>query len=165
MRLKSGSTFWKKQLDEIVSRHHAVVSDSLRAQAQLRQRLGALYLRISDSGRGRKSLESSLKLFRRLGDQSGLAMASLSLGMAARDRGEHEAAVKFLETSGGIFRSQDDSFGLARALHLLGAVAYEHGDDPAAASCYRELSQIARSLGDRRLVELCEAQVNRLAPP
>jgi len=44
-------------------------------------------------------------------------------------------------------------------------VAYDQGDFAIAADRYRELCQIARSLGDRRLVELCEAQLNRLAVP
>jgi tetratricopeptide (TPR) repeat protein len=92
-------------------------------------------------------------------------MASLYLGMAARGRGEYEATVKFLEASRDIFQSLGDSFGLARALHLLGAVAYDQGDFATAADRYHELSQIARSLGDRRLVELCEAQLRRLAVP
>jgi tetratricopeptide (TPR) repeat protein len=152
-------------LDEIVSKGHVLVPDSLQIQAQLQQRLGALYLRGGDYSRGRRSLESSLESFRRVGNQSGLAMASLYLGMAARGRGEYEATVKFLEASRDIFQSLGDSFGLARALHLLGAVAYDQGDFATAADRYHELSQIARSLGDRRLVELCEAQLRRLAVP
>jgi tetratricopeptide (TPR) repeat protein len=155
----------ERQLDEIVSKGHVLVPDSLQIQAQLQQRLGALYLRGGDYSRGRRSLESSLESFRRVGNQSGLAMASLYLGMAARGRGEYEATVKFLEASRDIFQSLGDSFGLARALHLLGAVAYDQGDFATAADRYHELSQIARSLGDRRLVELCEAQLRRLAVP
>jgi len=155
----------ERELDETLSKGHVVRSDFLQLQAQLQQRLGVLYLQAGNYSQGRSSLECSLEFFRRTGDQSGLALAYLYLGMAARDIGEHEMAAKFLETSGDIFQTLGDSFGMARTLHLLAAVAYDQGDFAIAADRYRELCQIARSLGDRRLVELCEAQLNRLAVP
>ena len=121
------------------------------------------YLQVGAYEQGRKSIESSLESCLQHGYQPGVALAWLYLGIAARGRGEHEAAAKSLEASKKVFRSVNYTFGIARTVHLSGAVAYERVDYSTAADHYWELSQIAWSIKDKQLLELCEKQLNRLA--
>jgi ATP/maltotriose-dependent transcriptional regulator MalT len=99
-------------------------------------------------------LEESAKLWRKLGESSGLAYTLLFLSIATMGRGEVERARALAEESVALFHEGDDTFGLAAALSALGVVLRARGEYGAARSALEESAGIARSARDDWLLAL-----------
>jgi tetratricopeptide (TPR) repeat protein len=63
--------------------------------------------------------EESLSIYGKLGDRSGMALASIGLGDVARERGEEERAEKLYDEALILYRELGNERGVSRALERL----------------------------------------------
>ena len=104
----------------------------------------------SDFSKAIALYEESLSIWRKLGDQRGIAAALGNLGMVSFARGEYPVARARQEESLAIWRELGDQPGIAKELIALGNVANAQGDELTARSLYEQSLAIKRELGDQR---------------
>jgi tetratricopeptide (TPR) repeat protein len=101
-----------------------------------------------EAEKGRAAYEGALELFRRAGDESGVAEARFRLGVVAARRDEFELARELWQQSLEEWRRLGDEAGIIQALGNLGWWEFEHGDDWAHAWALTEQSlEMARRIG------------------
>jgi predicted ATPase/class 3 adenylate cyclase len=93
-------------------------------------------------------LEESLTLARGLGDQSGIAWATYTMGRHAFARGDYERSMKLVEDSLTRFRALDDLVGCSYACWYLGNATTRRGEYTEAAGFFEESLACARQAGD-----------------
>jgi predicted ATPase len=97
---------------------------------------------------GGESLEQAVPLWRSIGDQGGLALATINLGILAADQADYQrASVLFQESrrlSGGI----GDLRGVGHSLNCLGSVRLGQGDLEASSQLFEEALTIFRDVDD-----------------
>jgi predicted ATPase/DNA-binding SARP family transcriptional activator len=96
--------------------------------------------------------EDSLTMWRKIGDQPGIANSLNGLGNVAFSRGNYSAAKTFYEESLEIRRRLGDQWGVANSLCNLGGLADAQGDYASACSLLEQCLVINRELGDRRSI-------------
>ncbi|HLE63763.1 MAG TPA: protein kinase [Pyrinomonadaceae bacterium] len=99
-------------------------------------------------------LEESLKLYRELGDKSGIAQCINNLGSIAYSQGDYVRAREFYTESLNLRREIADSWGIANSLNNLGGVAFLQGDCERALSLHSESLKLRRTLGDKRGISM-----------
>jgi DNA-binding CsgD family transcriptional regulator/tetratricopeptide (TPR) repeat protein len=106
-----------------------------------------------------RMFQKSLRLYKSLGDEKGIAISRGSLGSVALFRGDHDGASKLLQASLAVLRLlKDEREGdreigvldreLACVLNFYGALASFEGDQATAVARYEEALQLARRVGD-----------------
>jgi predicted ATPase/class 3 adenylate cyclase len=111
---------------------------------------GRLASEQGDLERATALLEESVRLFRGLGDEGGLADAVDNLGIAAAYQGNLEQATTFFEESLSLFRKAGDRWGVAEALNNLGATAVHLNGPDRVVPLHEEALRLRRELGDKR---------------
>ncbi len=116
----------------------------------------------------------SLALYRRAGDERGVASALSSLALAARTRGDYAIAQSTFEEALEMFRRLGDRQAVARTLDRLGIAAWFAGDNERACTlveeslaAFRELADVegvGLSLLDLGLVALSQSDLGRAQP-
>lgn len=81
-----------------------------------------------DPATARSLAETSLALFREIGDAWGIAFALETLGAISSKLGDYDTARSALEECIVLFRSLGDIYGVVDALGELGGIAYQQGD-------------------------------------
>ncbi|HEX2741184.1 MAG TPA: tetratricopeptide repeat protein [Rubrobacter sp.] len=145
--LSEGRTY----LETLLDRPGAQVRDEVRAEAlQVLGRMIYLHADYIDGGWevARCRLEESLRIYRRLGNERGVADVRQSLGRVYPELGERRAAFTFLEESLEIERRLENGSGIARSLFNLGYARLLDGDLPSARSYFEEGLRIFRKLDD-----------------
>jgi predicted ATPase/Tfp pilus assembly protein PilF len=120
------------------------------ARARLLARAAELAYRQSDYPATSLLAQESLEIYRKLGEQQGVASMLIKLGNAATERGSYTAASRFLEEAVAIWGKLEDKHGTARALISLGWVALRSGDHDLANTRLKEALTLSRELGDAR---------------
>ena len=131
-----------------------VPTDGDRVRAQAFGALARAIALVGDEGKPRDELlshaETSLALWRRLGDRRYEAMTLTVLGASSASRGEHSQAISSYEQALELWRDVADRGATASVLVALGAEHYVLRHVAAASACYQEALELERELGDRR---------------
>jgi predicted ATPase/class 3 adenylate cyclase/Tfp pilus assembly protein PilF len=122
------------------------------ARARLLARAAELAYRQSDYPATASLAKESLEIYRKIGDQQGIASMLIKSGNAATERGSYATASRFLEEALAIWRELEDKHGTARALISLGWVALRSGDHSLANTRLKEALALSRELGDTRSI-------------
>jgi predicted ATPase/DNA-binding CsgD family transcriptional regulator len=125
---------------------------ALRASAF--ESAGILAHLLVDAERAVALLETSLNLFREVGDQRNAALALYDLGVVAEDNGAYDRAATLLMEAAELTERLGDRRTLAFALLHLGIVAYGRGDPEAAVAESEAGIALAREIESRAGVQL-----------
>jgi ATP/maltotriose-dependent transcriptional regulator MalT len=93
--------------------------------------------------------EAGLAIWRKLGDNQGVARALGNLGNVACDQGNLAAARALYDECLAILRALDDQWRIALTLNNLGTVAHDQGDFGAARVLFEEGLAISKAIGDK----------------
>ncbi len=96
-----------------------------------------------------KWLNAGLKLYRALGEESGIAQALQQLGFTVLWQGEHEKAIALLQQGLELARAARDRIQIGGILLMLGDAQMQNSDLDAADTHFQEALQIHRELGER----------------
>jgi predicted ATPase/DNA-binding XRE family transcriptional regulator len=100
-----------------------------------------------DLARAAGRFEASLALYRRLGDDAGIASVLAELGQVARSQGDRDRARALSEESLKLARQLRESKAAAIALGTLGRLERDRGDLEAAMARYEDSLALFRGLG------------------
>src|SRR5512141_2324321 len=98
--------------------------------------------------RARAFAESSVKLYREIGDNRGAGLVLADLGASLHWDGKEEEAIESLEESLRLLRATGERWGTAYALLWLGDTLFRMGDIERAATSWEESLRITQELGD-----------------
>src|SRR3989442_14363133 len=90
----------------------------------------------------------ALPLFRKIGDQTGVARVLWGIGNALFFAKEYADARPVLEEAVALNRKLDDRFGLGWSIHTLGLVTLNLGDAERAQACWLEALHLFAAAGD-----------------
>jgi non-specific serine/threonine protein kinase len=102
--------------------------------------------------RARAFAESSIKLYREIGDNRGAGLVLADLGASLHWGGKEEEAIESLEESLRLLRATGDRWGIAYALLWLGDTWFRMGEIEHAATSWEESLRLTRDLGDDYLM-------------
>jgi non-specific serine/threonine protein kinase len=102
--------------------------------------------------RARAFAESSIKLYREIGDNRGAGLALADLGASLHRGGKAEDAIESLEESLRLLRAAGERWGIAYALLWLGDACFRTGDTTRAATSWEESLSLTQELGDHFLM-------------
>lgn len=105
-----------------------------------------------DYVRARAFAESSVKLYREIGDNRGAGLVLADLGASLHWGGKEEEAIESLEESLRLLRVTSERWGIAYALLWLGDTCFRMGDIERAATSWEESLRLTRELGDPYLM-------------
>lgn len=105
-----------------------------------------------DYTRGRAFAESSIKLYREIGDNRGAGLVLADLGASLHWGGKEEEAIESLEESLRLLRSTGERWEIAYALLWLGDTWFRMGDIERAATSWEESLRLTQELGDDYLM-------------
>jgi predicted ATPase len=121
------------------------------AQPKMRARLlfcAAVLASSGDFASAQKLHEESLKVYRDLSDQRGVAVALNALGVTTRDSGDLDAACSLFEQCAATWRELGSSIDLARALSNLANVVKLQGNHARAHALYDECLALFNATSD-----------------
>jgi non-specific serine/threonine protein kinase len=98
--------------------------------------------------RARAFAESSIKLYREIGDNRGAGLVLADLGASFHRGGKEEEAIESLEESLRLLRATGERWGIAYALVWLGDTWFRMGDTTRAATSWEESLRLTQELGD-----------------
>jgi predicted ATPase/DNA-binding SARP family transcriptional activator len=133
------------------------------ARAKALHAAGTLASFHEDHARSKPLLDESLRLFRKLRNKEGVAMALAYQGVAALDRGEPEVALGPLEEGLALFHALKADWGTVLALFHLCRVARARGDGARAVALGTDSLAGFRALGDKRGVAMGLHQLGLIA--
>src|SRR3712207_4689355 len=132
------STFWwmrgylsegRRWAEEFLSRPFAVDAPGCGlARASAAYGAGELALGRGELARACEHLEEALTLYRRLGDEAGVAAVLVELGQTARAQGDNERAAALSEESLDLGRRLNEPKVVAIALNTLGHIERHRGN-------------------------------------
>jgi non-specific serine/threonine protein kinase len=105
-----------------------------------------------DYVRARAFAESSIKLYREMGDNRGAGLALADLGASLHLEGKREEAIKSCEESLRLLRATGERWGIAYALLWLADPLFRMGEIERAATSWEESLSITQELGDLYLM-------------
>jgi non-specific serine/threonine protein kinase len=102
--------------------------------------------------RARAFAESSVELYREIGDNRGAGLALIDLGATLVLEGKEEEAIEPFEESLRLLRATGERWGIAYALDWLGDPWFRMGDIERAATSWEESLRLSQELGDHYLM-------------
>ena len=102
--------------------------------------------------RARAFAESSIKLYREIGDNRGVGLALIELGASLHHGGKENEAIESFEESLRLLRSAGERWGIAYAHLWLGDPLFRMGDIERAATNWEESLRLTQELGDHYLM-------------
>ena len=102
--------------------------------------------------RARAFAESSIKLYREIGDNRGAGLVLADLGASLHWGGREEEAIESLEESLRLLRATGEGWEIAYALLWLGDTLFRMGDIERAATQWEESLRLTQELGDDYLM-------------
>jgi predicted ATPase/DNA-binding SARP family transcriptional activator/DNA-binding CsgD family transcriptional regulator len=118
-----------------------------RARALLVQ--ASTYYGLGDPEWLERIAEEAAALFRRVGDDIGLATVLGIVAAMNMQRGDTERAIELFEEAIALGREAGERWGPSGALGHLGAIYLEMGDHERAARCFEEGLALSREIGNR----------------
>lgn len=107
---------------------------------------------MGDYPRARTSAESSIDLYREIGDDRGAGLALAALGATYSYEGKREEAIESLQESLNLLEPRGEWSGIVYAHLWLGDVWLRLGDTTRAATNWEESLRLAQELGDNYLM-------------
>lgn len=105
-----------------------------------------------DYSRAKAFAESSIKLYREVGDNQGAGLVLADLGASLHWDGKEAEAIESLEESLRLLRATGNRWGIAYALLWLGDTWFRMGDIERAATTWEESLGLTQELGDHYLI-------------
>jgi predicted ATPase/transcriptional regulator with XRE-family HTH domain len=102
--------------------------------------------------RAKTFAESSIKLYREVGDNQGAGLALADLGATFHIEGKEEEAIESCEESLRLLRATGEPWGIAYALLWLGDAWFRAGDIERAATSWEESLRLTQELEDHYLI-------------
>ncbi len=102
--------------------------------------------------RARAFAESSIKLYREIGDNRGAGLVLADLGASLHRGGKEEEAIESLEESLRLLRATEERWGIAYAHLWLADARFRMGDTTRAVPSWEESLRITEELGDHYLM-------------
>jgi non-specific serine/threonine protein kinase len=143
--LSEGNLWLEKLLASGIGNHGKERAKALRASSILSTGTG-------DYIRARAFAESSVKLYREIGDNRGAGLVLADLGASLHWGGKEKEAIEPLEESLRLLRATGDRWGIAYALLWLGDTWFRMGDSERAAINWEESLHLTQELGDDYLI-------------
>jgi predicted ATPase/class 3 adenylate cyclase len=128
----------------------AALSSAPKVRAKAITGAGRLALEVGELEWARALLEEGVQLFRKAGDEAGLAEALDNLGIAAAFSGELEKAKPLFEESLALYRGAANGWGVGEVLNNLAQVARIQDKDDTSLALYEESLATRRKVGDKR---------------
>lgn len=154
----------RQWLDELLAQAaQSGMALDLLVQARALHGAGTLAYGQGDFACSATQFDESLRLYRILGDQRGLAAALNSLGLVRQVQGDATGAESAFAQSLALSRALDDQRAAALALGNLGMVARDRGDRARARTLYEEALALARAQGDARAIAAQLSNVGMIA--
>jgi non-specific serine/threonine protein kinase len=133
-----------------------ILASGIVTQAKERAKaLRALSILSTDTGdyiRARAFAESSIKLYREIGDNQGAGLALIDLGATLHLEGKEEGAIELFEESLRLLRETEERWGIAYALVWLGDALFRMGDTTRAATSWEKSLRLTQELGEHYLM-------------
>jgi predicted ATPase/DNA-binding SARP family transcriptional activator/DNA-binding CsgD family transcriptional regulator len=139
-----------------------VVTDAA-TRAKLLSEAGTFAFHRADFDRAIELHGEALELYRKVGDDSGVAFALLCLGAQHFEKGDYEVAAPFLEEALALSRRIGDKRNMAGTLHNLAEVERQRGNYERAKGLGIESIAVAREAEDEWLTSICVGWVGMLA--
>ena len=143
--LSEGNLWLEKILASGIGNQGKERAKALRASSILSTGTG-------DYIRARAFAESSIKLYREMGDNRGAGLVLADLGASLHWDGKEEEAVKSLEESLRLLRATGERWGIAYALLWLGDTWFRMGNLERATTTWEESLLLTQELGDYYLI-------------
>ncbi|HEU4745533.1 MAG TPA: tetratricopeptide repeat protein, partial [Anaerolineales bacterium] len=143
--LSEGNLWLEKTLASDIGIQGKERAKALRASSILSMSTG-------DYIRTRAFAESSIKLYREIGDNRGAGLVLADLGASLHWGGKEEEAIESLEESLRLLRANGERWGIAYALLWLGDTWFRMGDLEHAATSWEESLRLTQELGDDYLM-------------
>ena len=143
--LSEGNLWLEKLLAVGISTQGRERAKALRASAILSMSTG-------DYIRARALAESSIKLYRDIGDNQGVGLPIIDLGATLHLEGKWEEAIELFEEGLRHLRATGERWGIAYALVWLGDPWFRMGDYERAATSWEESLRLSQELGDHYLM-------------
>jgi non-specific serine/threonine protein kinase len=143
--LSEGNLWLEKLLASGIGTQGKERAKALRASSILSTGTG-------DYTRARAFAESSIKLYREIGDNRGAGLVLADLGASLHWDGNEGEAIESLEESLHLLRATGDRWGIAYALLWLGDTWFRMGDIERAATSWEESLRLTQELGDHYLM-------------
>ncbi|HEY3312784.1 MAG TPA: tetratricopeptide repeat protein [Anaerolineales bacterium] len=133
-----------------------ILASGIRTQGKERAKaLRASSLLSTDTGdyiRARAFAESSINLYREIGDNLGVGLALIDLGASLHRGGNEEEAIEAFEESLRLLRATGERWGIAYAHLWLGDPWFRMGEIERAATSWEESLRLTQELGDHYLM-------------
>ena len=123
---------------------------SALVRAKALGKVGWLAEEQGDYEQARTAYEESLAIYRKVGDQKGIADSLGNLGSVASLQGDHVRATTLLEESVALLRRSENERDIARVLTKLGILALSRNNHTRAATLFGEALYLVRKVGDVR---------------
>ncbi|NMB87075.1 MAG: XRE family transcriptional regulator [Chloroflexi bacterium] len=143
--LSEGSLWLEKILASGIDTQGKERAKALRASSILSTDTG-------DYIRARAFAESSIKLYREIGDNRGAGLVFADLGASLHYGGKEEEAIESFEESLRLLQATGERWGVAYARVRLGDTWFRMGDTTRAATNWEESLRLAQELGDHYLM-------------
>lgn len=123
-----------------------------KERAKALRALSILSTGTGDYIRAKAFAESSIKLYREIGDHQGVGLALVDLGASLHHEGKEAEAIESCEEGLHLLRATGERWGIAYALLWLGDPLFRMGDIDRAATSFEESLRLTRELGDSYLM-------------
>ncbi|MGE5377158.1 MAG: ATP-binding protein, partial [Bacteroidota bacterium] len=143
--LSEGSRWFEKLLTSDHGVRGAERAKALRVSSMISRYMG-------DYVRAETLADSSIKLYREIGDNQGVGLALIDLGDSLRLKGKREEAIELLQESLSLLQSTGERWGIAYAQVILGDAWFRLGDIERAATQWEASLRLTRDLGDYSLM-------------
>jgi tetratricopeptide (TPR) repeat protein len=118
-------------------------------QGDLIIQLGFIFENRGEYDKASKLYKESLRIYKELGDKSGIATTLRNLGNIHLHQGNYEEAVKKYNQSLKIAEELGDKSGIAKALHNLGNIHYFQGNYEEAVKLYNQSLKMGEELRNK----------------
>ena len=143
--LSEGNLWLEKILASGIGNQGKERAKALRASSMISRDMG-------DYIRAKALADSSIELYREIGDNQGVGLALIDLGATLHFEGKREEAIEFLQESLYLLQSTREMWGIAYAQVLLGDAWFRLGDIERAATQWEASLRLTRELGDYSLM-------------
>ena len=150
-RLVEGTGWLEAALRQSV---RAEVATDAATRAKLLSEAGTFAFHRADFDRAIELHGEALELYRKVGDDSGIAFALLCLGAQHFEKGDYEVAAPFLEGALALSRRIGDKRQMAGTLHNLAEVERQRGNYERAKTLSMEGMALSRAMKDKWLLSI-----------
>jgi predicted ATPase/DNA-binding XRE family transcriptional regulator len=142
--LREGSRWLEMMLTFDSSARGTEQAKALRASSFIARDMG-------DTLRAKTMADSSIQIYREIGDDQGVGLALIDLGAVLHHEGRREEAITLFQESLHLLQSTGERWGIAYARVFLGDAWFRLGDIERAAIEWEASLKLTRALGDNSL--------------